>query len=189
MKRSLQHSISRKQSGATMVEFTLAFPIIVLLIVFLIDAGLYLFQRDLLTDGTAALNRQIVTRLGQREAAAAAPIAPGPAVSCTNLKDDAITLRIQMTDVDSPVLYKDMSFELNVVNTLSTPYRLVISEGAFAFKCLTCKFFPMSLIMRHKSVLVIERPKYPSLTCTDFTASELSGVSCLNASCPNNSHS
>ena len=58
-----------RDRGASMVEFALAFPLIVLLIIFLFDTGLFLYKQALLIDATASVNRQITTVLGQREAA------------------------------------------------------------------------------------------------------------------------
>ena len=149
--------------GASMMEFTIGFPVVILCIVFLVDTGLYLFQRSLLTDGTAAMSRQIVTTLGQRHANCA--ISATPPCNCDQLTDAATAKKLELVYAN-PELYPDYAgttFHLEIDAASSSapiiePYRLVILTVQRQFKCLTCKFFPITLNMTHKSVMVLERP-------------------------------
>jgi len=151
---TLHHYNERRdrQAGASMPEFALSFPVIILMIAFLIDAGLYLFQNALLTDATAALNRQITTALGQRDTLSNA--------SCGELKAMARSVKGSVTSATA-VLYKDMEFDLQLLSSNPSPYRLVTLFGTFTFRCLSCKFFDIAgvgLPIVSTSVQVIERP-------------------------------
>lgn len=149
---------SRSLRGATLVEFVMGFPLIILLIVFLVDTGLYLYQRSLLTDGTAAMTRQIVTALGQREADSGIPATPVPsAASCANLIIQAQKTYNTVKTANSN-LYAGMSFSLAMTTAGVIPYRLVSLQGTNTFNCILCKFFAPNLQIQHTSVLVIERP-------------------------------
>ena len=168
---------SRKYSqelAAVAAEFAIGFPMLLVLIMMLVDSGLYLFQRSLLTDATAGLNRAIVTQLGQREAEASRYSAstPPPTVpSCAELLQIATNLKDRIAAAKA-VIYEDMSFELKIKDTPPNPFRLVTTKGTKPFTCLTCRFFPSALNIIHRSVLAIERPAYTGLICSDldFTA-------------------
>lgn len=149
------YGLRNSQTGASMPEFALSFPIIILMISFLIDAGLYLFQNALLTDATAALNRQITVALGQRDNLLNA--------NCLDLQTAASAVRANVTSA-TPVLYKDMTFEMGLTSGNAanpSPYRLISLVGAVPFRCLSCKFFDLAqvgLTIGSTSVSVIERP-------------------------------
>lgn len=160
-------SASLKSLGAVAAEFALGFPLLVLLIMMLVDSGLYLFQRALLTDSTARLNRAIVTQLGQREAEISFyGVSPALPVTCNDLKAIGSALATSIKN-NKAILYQGMSFKLKVAESSPIPYRLITTGGEKTFECLTCKFFPVSLIIKHTSVLVIERPPYTGMACNN----------------------
>ena len=168
--------------GATLVEFVLSFPLIILLIVFLVDTGLYLHQKSMLTDGTAAMTRQIVTALGQREADSGIPTPPVPsATSCAALITQAQTTYNTVKTANSN-LYKGMSFSLAMTTAGVIPYRLVSLQGANTFNCILCKFFAPNLQIQHTSVLVIERPV--TGICATIPATCVSNFGLLPVTCP-----
>lgn len=153
MKKVQSITRSKFQSGATMAEFVLAFPLIMLTIVFLIDTGIILFRYTLLTDATAALTRAATTKMGQSQATGAHP--------CSSMVSMATQSKEQMVAA-TPNLFQDMTFKMTISNTAGVPYQLISMHGDFPLNCLLCQFFPTTLHLEHKSVLAIER----ELPCT-----------------------
>ena len=139
----------KRQAGASMPEFALAFPIILLTIVFLIDTGILLFKYSLLTDATAALTRASTTSIGQNQAVAARPC---------DTQDDIARQSLSNLRAANSQLYTNMTFTI-LFDAITTyePYQLVTIEGTFPLTCLLCKFYPSTINLRSKSVLAIER--------------------------------
>lgn len=170
-----------KTDGATMAEFALGYPILVLLIMFHIDAGLYLFQKTIVTDTTALLNRAIVTQLGQREAEAANCNAVPTPLGCPVLVPDCDDLvdiakdKKNVLKVQKGILFDGMTFELKISTRPEIPFRLITTTGSKPFQCLTCKFFAIGIpAITHRSVLVIERPNFGGQTCNPPAATPFS---------------
>ncbi len=162
-------------AGSTLTEFAIGFPILMTLILLLVDAGLYLFQKSIVTDTTARLNRAIVTQLGQKEAEAAKcdilPLPPScSAPTCLDLLKFANAKKKQIA-LSKGVLFDGMKFKLGISSNADIPYRLITTTGSKEFQCLTCKFLPFISgsppIITHRSVLVIERLNFNNISSCD----------------------
>lgn len=142
----------RNNQGATLIEFLLAVPFLLMLFLFMIDASYVLYKYLRLNHVATELTRRLSTNLGEQfELRAGTTIQCGDILTWSNQV-------IAQYRLDRAVIVGDMSLNLESVRAGVPPYPLISVAGAWSGTCITCAFFQSGpgTSLQTRSILVIE---------------------------------
>lgn len=139
---------TRPSRGAAYVEFAIAFPLMLLMMAFVIDAGRVLFVYSRLTYALNETARFVSAELGRTMNSTASCVAYAA-------QADALTAAYKS---ERPTLLQDFEFEPATV-LASAPYpTLELVARAENVRCLWCTFFGIT-DLEDRSVMVIEEER------------------------------
>lgn len=172
--------------GATMIEFALLSPLLVLMIVFILDAAVILFNFSTLTTMTMSLTRHLAYSLGiALDPNDGEYIDDDPWFgSCDeyiedvgqvwiekNMRSELLNNRHSMLDSDADFYYGatlKMDPHLGtgaLVSNANSPFAILRITGKMKFDCIICRYFTGGGVVDYESSMVIE---YRDNNCSDY---------------------
>lgn len=165
------------QRGSTMVEASLAFLFIAIVMGFILDAGIALFRYSTLTHATAELSRHLAIDLGQAFRSNKVRGAPWNGNCDAYLRDEATAYISSLPPGDysatdnTRMYYFGTTFDglplPRAINLLDpdAPYALLIIKGRLTSACILCKFIPPAMVLTTTTSVLVE---YNSQDCNDY---------------------
>ncbi len=150
--------------GAVYVETALVFPIFLMMLLFLVDAGYYLFKVTMLSNGVFAMSREIGIAAGVRR-----QFENDDVEACTRTLDQ-VTATVCSALGSTTQFVGPVAVTVSIVPKVAElPYDIIsvstLTDGSSPF-CIFCKYFP--LVNGNSQIQIVRVFGVESkLACTD----------------------